>query len=117
MSSFNRAKQNHLLYYQPILDKEGYIQSVNSKGQTVYVRKRQLGSNLEREVLVYFGAKNLLQNAFYNSASSVVDSDIQQHLDYKIDDLILTFSVTNQTSSTITLAPAIFCFDRIEIII
>jgi len=116
-SGFTRAKQNHLLYYQPILEKEGYIKTVNEKGQTVYVRKRQLGSNLEREVLIQFIAQTMPQNVLKSPPTGIpCDIRIPNKTRYKVDDMILSFTVTNSsTTTTITLAPALLCIDHIEI--
>lgn len=109
---FEGAMMNNTIYYQPILEKEGYIKAVDA-GKPCFYTKRQLGSSLERETLVQFVSANIPANALQSTGSTPCDIIINRRSRYKADGMILSWTVS-VANSPVTLAPAPLQIDHVE---
>ena len=106
-SQFDIALKSNYLYTVPIIEREGFIK-VNKDGRNVMMMKRQLGSNLERETLINITAQTIVPTALQqNSTSSYVDILITRLQQYKIDDIVWSFTVS-VANQQVTLTPASF---------
>ena len=113
-SQFSQALINNELFTIPIIKKEGFT-SVRKNGRNVYMTKRQLGSSLERETLIQFPAQSIPATALQQGSPSLAcDILITKGQNYKIDDIVLSFTVS-VANAAVTLAPSPLCIDHIEI--
>jgi len=113
-AGFSQAMVNNTIYHQPILEKEGYLKAVDN-GKSVYVKKSQLGSSLKREILIQFVAPNVPATAIQQQTASLpCDIIVPRRSRYKVDDMILSFTVS-VANAQVTLAPSPLCIDHIEI--
>src|SRR5579875_1382607 len=113
-SQFRDAAINNELFVIPIIKKEGFTQ-VRKNGKYVYMTRRQLGSNLERETLIQFQAQSVPATAIQQGSPSLpCDILITKGQQYKVDDIVLSFTVS-VANQQVTLAPSPLCIDHIEI--
>ncbi len=111
-SGFDNALMSNTVYYQPILEKEGFIKATDM-GNPVYMTKRQLGSSLERETLVQFVSSNIPATALQSSGSLPCDIIINRRSRFKADAIILSWTVS-VANAAVTLAPAPLHIDHVE---
>jgi hypothetical protein len=107
-------KSDNPIFYTPILDQEGFTRQNADRG-SVYFKRDQLGSNLEREILIQFVAPNVPATAIQQQTANLpCDIIINRRSRYKVDDCVLSFTVS-VANAQVTLAPAPLCIDHIEI--